>query len=227
MARAAAFEIEVEGTRARVVDVELPEDGNRYAPSIRRIFPEGIWPQIFEASRRDRQRGVALAEHLRAEAEASLGATPPSKVSRSDATLDSAARSVVEFLRGNLSFDQVELSDTVTLSVAPEGGGGRATFAREQLRQLSAWRVRSMGHVFALAPPPGLTELTTKVGRHLNCGEQSLASKFPRLGKLPHVGTMLAPANMSSCLQTWNMTFVFDTSSRPRVVAAVYDQWEW
>jgi hypothetical protein len=431
MALAAAFKIEVDSNRARVVGVEVPDMGNRYAPSIRRIFPESIWPQIFDATGRDRQRGLALGKHLRTQAASRLrlspaaasaprrydppppytmdsgsfalvvrgdttvveefvrrsdllegivrprvrgakfgwaryrvefspsgeatrsqlsigrvGTSPDSppvstqaitfgpdsiveelpnrtptrvsyirgtvplfapsiamlqevvrrarrispsvrelgmpvypllenaridrvrvrwigrdtvsfvwgssaearylvsgwkilggrngdfvsvrrRVNASAATLDSAARRVVEFLRGKLSFDQVELSNTVTLSVAPEGGGGRATFAREQLRQPSAWRVRSMGHVFALAPPPGLTELTTKVGRHFNCGEQSLASKFPRLGKLPHVGTMLAPANMSSCLQTWNMTFVFDSGDRARLVAAVYDQWEW
>ena len=227
MGRAAAFEIKVDSARARVVGVEVPEDGNRYAPSIRRIFPERIWPQIFEASGRDRQRGVALADHLREEAEARLRAASAREVSRSDATLDSAARNVVEFLRGNASFEQIELSDTVTLSVAPEGGSGSATFSREQLRWPSAWRVRSAGHVFALAPPPGLTKLTTKVGRHYNCGEQSLATKFPRFARLPHVGTGLQPTNMSSCLQTWNMTFVFDTSSRPRLVAAAYDQWEW
>jgi hypothetical protein len=227
MARAAAFQIQVDSMRAKVVGVELPEDGNRYAPSIRRIFPESIWPQIFEATGRDRQRGVALAQHLRAQAEASLRAAPAREVTRSDSTLDSAARRVVEFLRGNAPFDQIELSDSVTLSVSPEGGGGRATFSREQLRHPSAWRVRSGGRQFSLAPPSGMTKLTTRVGRHYNCGEQSLAANFPRLAQLPHVGTELAPANMSSCLQAWNMTFVFDTSSRPRLVAAVYDQWEW
>jgi len=72
-----------------------------------------------------------------------------------------------------------------------------------------------------------MTKLTTKVGRHFNCNEQSLATKFPRLAQFPHVGTVLEPANRTSCLQTWNMTFVFDTSSRPRILAAVYDQWEW
>jgi len=227
MGRAAAFEIEVDSMRAKVVGVEVPEDGNRYAPSIRRIFPQSIWPQIFEATGRDRQRGVALTQYLRAQAEASLRAAPAGEVARSDATLDSAARRVVAFLRGNASFEQIELSDTVTLSVAPEGGSGSATFSREQLRRPSAWRVRSGGRIFSLIPPSGMTKLTTKVGRHFNCNEQSLATKFPRLAELPHVGTVLEPANRTSCLQTWNMTFVFDTSSRPRMVAAVYDQWEW
>jgi hypothetical protein len=72
-----------------------------------------------------------------------------------------------------------------------------------------------------------MTKLTTKVGRHFDCNEQSLATRFPRLAERPHVGTMLEPANRTSCLQTWNVTFVFDTNSRPRLVAAVYDQWEW
>jgi hypothetical protein len=227
MARAAAFEIEVDSMRAKVVGVEVPEDGNRYAPSIRRIFPQRIWRQIFEATGPDRQRGVALAQHLRAQAEAGLKAAPAREVTGSDATLDSAARRVVEFLRGNAPFDQIELSDSVTLSVTPEGGGGRATFSREELRHPSAWRVRSGGRVFSLAPPSGMIKLTTKVGRHFNCNEQSLATKSPRLAELPHVGTVLEPANRTSCLQTWNTTFVFDTSDRPRVVAAVYDQWEW
>jgi hypothetical protein len=151
--------------------------------------------------------------------------TPP--VANNQLTLDSAARRAVEFLRGNAPFEQIELSDTVTLSVAPEGGGGHATFSREQLRQSSAWRVRSGGRIFSLTPPSSMTKLTTKVGRHFNCSEQLLATKFPRLAELPHVGTMLEPLNRTSCLQTWNMTFVFDTSSRPRIVAAVYDQWEW
>jgi hypothetical protein len=72
-----------------------------------------------------------------------------------------------------------------------------------------------------------MSKLTTKVGRHLNCREQPLAAKFPQLAHLPHVGTMLQPENFGSCLQTWNMTFVFDTSTRPRLVAVAYDQWEW
>jgi hypothetical protein len=227
MALPAAFEIETHGRLARVAGVAIPEDGNRWAPSIRRIFPPSVWQQIFDATGRDRQRGVALQNHLRAEAAASLGVPPAKNGNSSAATLDAAARRIVDFLRGKASFDQINLSDTVTLSVTPEGGGGEATFAKQQLRDPSAWRVRSGSHVYSLAPPTGMTKLTTRVGRHYNCGEQSLAANFPRLAQLPHVGTELAPANMSSCLQAWNMTFVFDTSSRPRLVAAVYDQWEW
>ena len=76
MSLPAAFEMEIEGTRARVRGVEVPEMGNRYAPSIRRIFPESIWPQIFGANERYRQRGVALGNHLRMEAAARLGLPP-------------------------------------------------------------------------------------------------------------------------------------------------------
>jgi hypothetical protein len=143
------------------------------------------------------------------------------------AALDSAARRVVEFLQGRLSFEQIALSDTVTFHVSPEGGKGLTRFTREQLRSPSAWVVRSMGHNYPLAPATGMTKLKTKVGRHLNCGEQALAAKFPQLGRFPHVGTTLQPENLRSCLQTWNMTFVFDTTAHPRVIAVAYDQWEW
>ena len=227
MALPAAFEIETDGGLARVAGVEIPGDGNRWAPSIRRIFPPSVWQQIFEATARERQRGAALHNHLRAEAAVSLGIPPTRDANSSPDTLDAAARRIVDFLRGKTSFDQINLSDTVTLSVAPEGGGGQATFARQRLGQPSAWRVRSGGHVYSLAPPTEMTKLTTKVGRHFSCNEQSLATRFPRFAKLPHVGTLLEPAIRSSCLQTWNVTFVFDTSSPPRLVAAVYDQWEW
>jgi hypothetical protein len=73
-----------------------------------------------------------------------------------------------------------------------------------------------------------LTKLTAKEGRHFKCLEYPLASLFPDLAKLPHVGVKLEPDNAGSCLQTWNATFVFDASTKPaRLVGAVYDQWEW
>jgi len=145
----------------------------------------------------------------------------------SPARLDSAARRIVEFLRGKDRFEQIELADSVTLYVDPEGGGGRATFGKEQLRNPLEWRVRSGGRVISLAPPAAMTRLTTKVGRQVNCREQPLERNFPRLAQLPHVGTMLEPERARSCLQTWNMTFVFDTSEGPRLIAAIYGQWEW
>ena len=154
---------------------------------------------------------------------------------RSD-VLDHAARYVVGFLRGDSTYDANRFADSVTLYVAPEGGGDTATFAREQLRDPSRWVVQSAPtHLrsapparYRFAPPRTATKLTTKVGMHLNCGPQPLASRFPELARLPHVGAMLAPETMSSCLQTWNVTFVFDTTSgRPKLVGAVYDQFEW
>jgi len=148
-------------------------------------------------------------------------------VTSSTATLDSAARRVVDFLRGKVAFEQIALNDTVTFYASPEAGLASTTFTRERLRRPSAWVMRSGRHDLKLAPPARTTELTTKVGRHFNCREESLATKFPQLAHLPHVGTMLTPEHSSSCLQTWNMTFVFDTSTRPRVIAVVYDQWEW
>ena len=101
--------------------------------------------------------------------------------------LDSAARRVVEFLRGKASFDQIELSDTVTLYVTPEGGGGHTTFARKTLRNQAAWRVKSGANLFSFVPPAGMTRLTTKVGRHFNCNEELLAPKVPRLAHLPGI----------------------------------------
>jgi hypothetical protein len=122
----------------------------------------------------------------------------------------------------------VRLADSVTLYLSPEGGGTRRAFAREQLRDPSSWRVASGGHAYAFAPPAGVTRLTARAGRHFNCREYPLSSRFPDLARLPHVGVKLEPERTESCLQTWNVTFVFDPAARPaRLVAAVYDQWEW
>ena len=67
MSLPAAFAIEVDGGRARIVGVEVPQDGNGYGPSIRRIFPASTWPAIFA----DRTRGhpaAGLGDYLRREA---------------------------------------------------------------------------------------------------------------------------------------------------------------
>jgi hypothetical protein len=233
MSLPAAFAIAVDSGMAHVVGVEVSADGDGYAPSIRRIFPETTWPAIF--SNRD---GVVagLEHHLRVEAAARFGLPPAAAdaprrrdplLPVSEAALDSSARRLVGFLQGKARFDQIELSDTVTLLVSPEGGGGSATFARGELRDPSAWKVRSGGRSVSFAPPARLTKLTTKVGRHLKCKEQSLASKVPRFAQSPHVGTLLERESTASCLATWNVTFVFDTGARPRIVAALYDQWKW
>ena len=89
-----------------------------------------------------------------------------------------AARAAVAFLRGEGDFEQIRLADTVTLYLSPEGGGTRSEVAREMLRYPSNWKVRSQGMVYSFAPPGGRAELTTRVGRHLNCLEYPLSSRF-------------------------------------------------
>lgn len=142
--------------------------------------------------------------------------------------LERTAKEIVGFLRGDVPFETIRLADTVRLYLSPEGGGTRTAFSREQLRKPSQWVLRPGRHPYAFTPPVSLTKLTAKAGRHFNCLEYPLASRFPDLAKLPHVGVKLEPDSARSCLQSWNATFVFDASTQPaRLVAAVYDQWEW
>src|SRR5687768_13909797 len=142
--------------------------------------------------------------------------------------LEQSASEVVEFLRGNAPFETIALADTVTLYLSPDGGGILSAFSREQLRRPSQWVLRLGRQTYAFAPPPSLKKMTAKADTHFDCLDYPLASRFPELAKLPHVGVKLEPDSAASCLQTWNATFVFDTSARPaRLVAAVYDQWEW
>ena len=69
--------------------------------------------------------------------------------------------------------------------------------------------------------------MTTRVGRHLKCLDYPLSATFPDLARLPHVGTMLSYGT-ASCLQTWTLTVIFDPLAQPpKLVAAVYDQFEW
>ena len=99
---------------------------------------------------------------------------------------------------------------------------------REQLRDRARWAVRSERATYAFAPRANQTKLTTRVGRHFNCMEYDLTTRAPDLASWPHVGAKLEPANGDSCLQTWNVTFVFDTTDGlPRLVTAFYDQFEW
>jgi pimeloyl-ACP methyl ester carboxylesterase len=139
-----------------------------------------------------------------------------------------AARTVVAFLRGDAEFRALQLADTVVFHLAPESGGGVAHAAADDLRERAAWRVRSQaGHTYVLVPP-ALPRLTTRFGRHLKCFEYDLAGVVPQLAWLPHVGAMLGPVDSTSCLQTWNFTFVFEADAwPPRLIAVVYDQWEW
>jgi hypothetical protein len=145
-----------------------------------------------------------------------------------------AAKAVVAFLRGEADFDRIRLADTVTLYLSPEGGGTRRVVTREMLRDPSNWRVRSgdlpnaRGTVYSFAPPKGKAELTTRVGRHLNCRDYPLSSRSQELARLPHVGTMLMFDEQGGCLHSWNLTLVFDPGQKPpTLVAAVHDRWEW
>ncbi len=145
--------------------------------------------------------------------------------------LISAATSILRFLEGDGDFNQIRLADKVTLYLSPEGGGTSRKLDRQALRHPSNWAVQSEAfrHVYKFAPPQPDWELTTRVGAHLNCGYHHLLStRFENLGSLPHVGTTLSPKDADSCLQSWNLTFVFDPKLKPpTLVAAVYDQWEW
>src|SRR2546423_322009 len=109
MSLPAAFEIEVPNGRPRITRVDIPEDGDGYAASIRRIFPASTWPAIFSNGTRD-QPAVGLERHLRVEAATRFGLSPAAASASRQAdhppphtqasTLDSAARRMVEFLRG-------------------------------------------------------------------------------------------------------------------------------
>jgi hypothetical protein len=155
----------------------------------------------------------------------------PLGVHRADELVD-AATAVIAFLRGQADLDGIRLADTVTLYLSPEGGGTRRAVPRELLRDRSQWTVRSRdlpharGMTYSFVPSNRPAELTTRVGRHLKCFEYLLSSIYEELARLPHVGTMLAYG--TGCLQTSNLTLVFDPNGKPpTVVAAVYDQWEW
>jgi len=141
-----------------------------------------------------------------------------------------AATEVIQFLRGDVGFERIRLADTVALYLGPEEGGTRRKVTREMLRNPSNWKVRSaaLRFVYSFAPPKRPAELTTRVGHHLVCGRETpLSSSSKELAQLPHVGTMLRYGT-DSCLQSWNLTLVFDPEQRPpTVIAAVYDQYEW
>lgn len=162
----------------------------------------------------------------------SLGSCPPGEPEADAAgeiALVEAAERVVRFLQGERSFDEIRTADTVTLRISPEGGGARASLPRQSLADPAAWAIpRGPGEVQSLIPPPALTQLTTKPGVHFNCMEYPLASRAPDLGTLPHVGVRLATIGATSCMQTWNLSLVFEAGEGPPVLmAAVYDQWEW
>jgi hypothetical protein len=151
----------------------------------------------------------------------------------SEPEVERAAKQIIGFLRGEVDFDRIRLADTVTLYLTPEAGGARRKVSRQLLRDPANWKVRTSdmpnarGMFYSFAPTKGAAELTTRVGRHFRCREYQLSSIFPGLARFPHVGTRLMYGT-DSCLQTRNLTLVFDPKQRPpTLVAAVYDQWEW
>lgn len=145
--------------------------------------------------------------------------------------LTDAATTIVAFLQGSASFEQIRVADRVSLYLSPEGGGTRRELSSGALRDRFTWKVRSdaLDHTYSFVPPERDWELTTRVGRHLNCShDYPVETRVEHLAALPHVGTTLHPRNGESCLQSWNLTFVFDPEVRPpTLVAVVYDQWEW
>jgi hypothetical protein len=170
----------------------------------------------------DRDRGAGDAER------AAASVAPARAASAADARLEGAARRVVGFLRGGLPFDAVALADTVELRVAPEGGGAVRRLSRDVLRDRAAWTVGASRRRASFVPPPGYSTEAVRVGRHFACHAQDLAARAPDLASRPHVGVRLQPPGAGSCLQSWNVTFVFDTTKRDaRLVAALYDQFEW
>jgi hypothetical protein len=166
--------------------------------------------------------GSAACEAARDEPNAE--ARPADAPAAQEPRLLGAADGIVAFLQGSVPLDTSLLADTVTLYVAPEGGGESRPVPRGELGEPARWRVGT----YPFAPPPGATEVERRAGRHFNCREYDLATRYPELARLPHVGVRLAPPGSASCLQVWNLTLVFAAdSARPALVAAVYDQWEW
>jgi hypothetical protein len=140
-----------------------------------------------------------------------------------------AATAVVDFLQGKVGFERIRLADTVSLYLGRDEGGTRRAVAREQLRDRRNWWVHSTGlrHRYSFVPPARTAELSTRVGRHVNCLDYPLASTLPELARFPHVGTRLMYGT-DSCLQSWNLTLIFDPRTMPpTVIAALYDQYEW
>lgn len=141
-----------------------------------------------------------------------------------DEDLRERTERIVTFLRGEAPLELELLEDSVALHVAPDGGGDRKHVAREDLQDRSAWRVGR----HALLPPQHAMRLTMSAGQHFNCREVKLSSLYPDLARHRHVGVRLEPPTTESCLQVWNMTFVYDGDpGQPLLIAAVYDQWEW
>ena len=145
----------------------------------------------------------------------------------SDRQMESVASGIMAFLQGRTGLDTTIVADRVILYVSDEGGGGHISRSAAELTDPNSWAVQSNGVTYTFVPPRTLSNVTTKAGVHFVCRETTLSSRARALVNKPHVGVLLNSAD-KNCLQTWNATFVFDTSGMtPQLVAAVYDQWEW
>ena len=71
-----ALKIVIDSNTVRVVSHQAPEDGNRYLPSVRRIFPPAIVDRIIEPGSEHNARVVMLEAYLRGDAAARLGLRP-------------------------------------------------------------------------------------------------------------------------------------------------------
>jgi hypothetical protein len=176
----------------------------------------------------DQRVSAAQAERVGAPAHAEFRRGP------GDDSHIRAATDVLAFLRGEREFADIPAADTVVLYMAPEGGDARVHLPRARLADRQNWVLPGNGHSYALVPPARADSLALFPGAHARCWPQPLADRFPELATLPHVGAVLQPRAFDSCLQAWNLTFVFaadaspaEHTRAPRLVGVVYDQWEW
>lgn len=149
------------------------------------------------------------------------------RAAASPAVIADRAYAIVRFLQGQGTLPTDALADSVSLIAGTEAGGRANRIGRDQLADRAAWRVPVNGHQASMVPPPTSTRLTVKPGVYIRCMDYALAERVPALAGAPHVGTKLEPPGADSCLQSWNVTLVFDTAGSGRLIAAVYDQWEW
>jgi hypothetical protein len=232
-----ALVLDTTGSPVRIVEHQVPGDGNRYARDIGRIFPEPMQRRILERTDEHNRTVAALRAGNRDAGRAHFQlrgiAAPTSEAApetRPSENLVRAAEGIVGFLRGEVGFEQIRLADTVALCLGREGGGTCTEVSRSSLRTPEGWRVHSdeTRMTYPFTPQPRLTQLATAVGVHFRCFEYPLADDFPELAHFPHVGTKLVPPDFSSCLQAWNLTLVFvGDEASPPLIAAVYDAWEW
>jgi len=192
----AAFEIEVDSARARIVGVEVPEMGNRYAPSIRRIFPESIWPQIFGANERYRQSGVALSDHLRMEAAVRFG-LPPAAASAprrhelpprfANEPIDSGAFALV--VRGDTTLvdEFVRRGNLLEGVVRPRVSGAKFGWARYRVEFSPSGEVtRSQLSLGRVGTSPDFAPVST---HEITFGPDSIAEEWPNRAptRVPYV----------------------------------------